>query len=96
MRPGTIAIEVSPGETRAAIIGEDQRLTDFFIDRMGYRSLIDGIYLGRVRHIEKAQAGAFVEITNGVTGFLSQSKGLTQGQAIMVQVIRDATGDKGP
>ncbi|MFT6582842.1 MAG: ribonuclease G [Alphaproteobacteria bacterium] len=96
MKPGTIAIEVSPGETRAALIGEDQRLIEFFIDRMGQQSLIDGIYLGRVRHIERAQGGAFVEITNGITGFLSQSKSLTQGQSLVVQVVRDAAGDKGP
>ena len=96
MRDDTIAIEVSPGETRAALIGNDQRLIEFHIDRMGRQSLIDGVYLGRVRHIEAAHAGAFVEISDGVTGFLSQSKGLTQGQAIVVQVIRDASRDKGP
>jgi ribonuclease G len=96
MRDDTIAIEVSAGETRAALIGSDQQLIEFHIDRMGRQSLIDGVYLGRVRHIEPAHAGAFVEIADGVTGFLSQSKGLTQGQAIIVQVIRDASGDKGP
>lgn len=96
MKDGTIAIEVSPGETRAALVGSDQRLIEFHIDRLGRQSLLDGVYLGRVRHIEPAHSGAFVEITNGVTGFLNQSKGLTQGQAIIVQVMRDASGDKGP
>ncbi|MBT5808928.1 MAG: hypothetical protein HOI19_01060 [Rhodospirillaceae bacterium] len=96
MKDGTIAIEVSPGETRAALIGSDQRLIEFHVDRLGRQSLLDGVYLGRVRHIEPTHSGAFVEITDGVTGFLNQSKGLTQGQAIIVQVMRDASGDKGP
>jgi ribonuclease G len=96
MKDGSIAIEVSPGETRAALIASDQRLIEFHIDRLGRQSLLDGVYLGRVRHLEPTHSGAFVEITDGVTGFLNQSKGLTQGQSIIVQVIRDAAGDKGP
>jgi ribonuclease G len=87
-------IEVSPGETRAATV--DQRLVEFQIDRKDRPSLIGGIYRGRVTRIEPGLGGAFVAIGTAREGFLRHGKGLHEGQAVTMQVIRDADGAKGP
>jgi Rne/Rng family ribonuclease len=87
-------IEVSPGETRAATV--DQRLVEFQIVRIDRPSLIGGIYRGRVTRVEAGLGGAFVAIGAAREGFLRHGKGLHEGQAITVQVIRDADGTKGP
>ena len=87
-------IEVSPGETRAATM--DGRLVEFQIDRKDRPSLIGGIYRGRVTRVEGGVGGAFVAIGMAREGFLRHGKGLHEGQAMTVQVIRDADGAKGP
>lgn len=95
-----IAIEVSPGETRVALVGTNARaggqLTEFHIQRRYERSLVGGIFLGRVRHIQKTHAGAFVDIGDNVQAFLANAKGLHEGEAVPVQVVRDAFVEKGP
>jgi len=87
-------IEVSPGETRAATM--DGRLVEFQIDRKDRPSLIGGVYRGRVTRVEGGVGGAFVAIGMAREGFLRHGKGLHEGQAMTVQVIRDADGAKGP
>ncbi len=89
-------IEVSPGETRAATVGEDGRLVEFQIERIDRPSLIGGVYRGRVTRVESGLGGAFVAIGAACDGFLRPGKGLHEGQAVTVQVIRDAAGTKGP
>jgi len=89
-------IEVSPGETRAATIDRDGRLIEFQIARIDRPSLIGGVYRGRVTRVEPGLGGAFVAIGADRDGFLPQAKGLHEGQAMTLQVIRDADGAKGP
>ena len=89
-------IEVSPGEIRAATIDRDGRLAEFQIDRIDRPSLIGGVYRGRVTRVETGLGGAFVAIGTDSDGFLRHGKGLHEGQAMTVQVIRDADGAKGP
>jgi len=71
------------------------------------KALEGQIYLGRIVHIAKPMAAAFVDIGTGVNGFLpisalprqqaaSASSPPHEGEAIMVQVVKEAIGDKGP
>ncbi len=71
------------------------------------KSLEGRIYLGRVVHVAKQMGAAFVDIGEAVNGFLPISAAAQnpaapggrlphEGEAIAVQVIREAFGAKGP
>ncbi len=92
-------IEVSPAETRIAVVDDDGRLRRFRIDRIDEQSPVGAVYRARVKKIEKATAGAFVDLGDPKLGdaFLPKfPKGLTEGQQILVQVLRAADDLKGP
>lgn len=91
-----VLIEASPAETRAAFIDGEGRLLRFFREPHHRPSLVDGIYMGRVTALDKASGGAFVDIGVPAAGYLPRAKGLTEGQTLMVQVLRDGWGEKGP
>lgn len=90
-----VLIEVSPGETRAALVDGDGRLAEFMVERMGRESLVGAIVLGRVVGVEKGLDAAFVEIGAARPGFLRRAPDVHEGAAVVVQVTRDATGEKG-
>lgn len=92
----TMLAEVSPAETRVALVDGKGRLVELWIERIGRLSLVDGIYRGRVRRVESSLGGAFVDFGAGTDGFLRKPKGLHEGQTLMVQVNRDSGGGKGP
>uniref|UniRef100_UPI000E660339 Rne/Rng family ribonuclease n=1 Tax=Desertibaculum subflavum TaxID=2268458 RepID=UPI000E660339 len=101
-----ILVEESPLETRIARV-EDGRLAALDILRDDSRSLIDTIWLGRVRRVVPGMEAAFVEIGEAKAGFLAAAEipssspdagiasRVREGQAIVVQAIRDPVGDKG-
>lgn len=101
-----ILVEQSPLETRIARV-EDGRLAALDILREDARSLIDTIWLGRVRRVVPGMEAAFVEIGEAKAGFLAASeipaesagtpiaRRVREGQAVVVQAIRDPVGDKG-
>jgi len=91
----TWLIEFSPGETRAALIDEKSRLIEMQVERMGESEIVGSIHLGRVTRVEKGIGAAFVEFANKEPGFLGKAKNVTEGQAVIVQVIRAAGGGKG-
>ncbi len=91
-----ILAEVSPGETRIALVDRKGQLIELRIERIDRPSMVDGIYRGRVRRVEPSLDGAFVDFGAGIDGFLRRHKGLHEGQAITVQVSRDGSGSKGP
>ncbi len=93
---GAMLVEVSPGETRIALVDPDGVLLEFFVERRNRPEREGGIHLGRVTRIEKSLNGAFVRLADGTDGFLRRAKGLHEGQAVLVQVTRDASGGKGP
>lgn len=91
----SVLIEVSPGETRVAILDESGRLVELLIERADRPASEGGIHLGRVRRVEPALNGAFVALGDGEDGFLRRAKGLHEGQAVLVQVTREAGDGKG-
>jgi Ribonuclease G/E len=96
-----IFINVAPGETRLALV-EDGRLVEYVNSRIGPRSLLGAVYLGRVANVSKALDAAFVDLgleRPGLLAFGDAKEGtpkLVEGAPVLVQVTRDATDDKGP
>jgi ribonuclease G len=90
-------VDYLPGETRIAWV-ESDRLRDLEIVRAGSESLVGNIYLGRVTKIISGIQSAFVEIGTARSGFLStaESGPVTEGASLIVQVQKDAVGEKGP
>lgn len=91
-----ILIEVSPGETRAASVDRDGRLIALQVERLGEESRIGAIYRGRVMRMDKATQTAFVDIGGGTPALINRARDFHEGQALTVQVTRDAWDDKGP
>jgi len=105
-----ILVEESPLETRVARL-EDGRLASLDILRPGEESRIGAIWLGRVRRVVPGMEAAFVEIGEAKAGFLTASDArarkpeapreagiatlLHEGEALLVQAIRDPVGEKG-
>jgi len=105
----TIAVDATPGETRVALIAEG-RTVELLYRRAGRESRVGSVYLGRVTRVAPGLDAAFVEIGAGCAGFLNAEDArpdpqapagaigdhVQEGAAVLVQVARDAVGDKGP
>lgn len=103
----TIAIEYRPGEYRAAAIDADGRVLEFRVERAHERSLVGGIYLGRVSGVRNEIGAAFVDLGRGDDAFLNLHSfrknspidilgtEIVEGAEILVQVDRDPTPGKG-
>ena len=81
-----------PGESRLALV-RDGRLVDLAVVRP--ELLAGAVLLGRVVELAPKMGAVFVDIGQEKPGFLQGVKGLTQGQAVLVQVKADAQGLKG-
>jgi len=104
-----LLIDVGLTETRVALV-EDDRLVHLDLERPDRDSALGAIFLGRVRLIEPGLQAAYVDIGLARDGFLNASdlapdlfgdnsrpieQRLAEGDAILVQVIRDPVGEKG-
>ncbi|MPY71991.1 MAG: Rne/Rng family ribonuclease [Alphaproteobacteria bacterium] len=102
-----LLVETSAGELRAALV-EDGALLEVSVERRARSSLVGNIYKGRVLRIVSGIGAAFVDIGLDRAGFLplrnrapeagqedAADAPLTEGEAVCVQVTRDAIGDKG-
>lgn len=65
-----LLIDETVGECRTALI-EDGEVVELNIDRADHRSKIGNIFVGRVESVTKALQAAFVEMPDGLPGFLS-------------------------
>ena len=91
---------------------EDQVLVEHYITRVGARSMVDNIYLGRVQNVLPGMEAAFVDVGRGRNAVLyagevsydEEIEGppprieqvIRSGQALVVQVTKDPMGGKGP
>ncbi|ASF46346.1 ribonuclease G [Methylovulum psychrotolerans] len=105
-----ILINVTPPETRVAVI-ENGVVQELIIERSRERGLVGNIYKGEVCRVLPGMQAAFVDIGLDRAAFLHLSdlcskelekKGseniehyLHEGQAIIVQVVKDPLGSKG-
>ena len=93
----TIFVSVRPEETRMGTVEED-RLRDYAVERSSADNLVGNVYRARVCNVVPGIQAAFVDLNTGKNGFLTLKKGekLSEGQMLLVQVVKDARGNKGP
>ena len=100
-----ILINVTPRETRVAVIGSGV-VQELLIERAASRGLVGNIYMGRVARVLPGMQSAFVEIGLERAAFLHVAdiwdhrdtpieKTLSEGQPLLVQVVKDPIGSKG-
>jgi ribonuclease G len=104
-----LLVETTAGELRAALL-RDGALIEVTVERQARATLVGNIYKGRVLRIVDGIGAAFVDYGQDRAGFLplrarAAEEGeldpapappkLTEGEAVCVQVTRDAIGDKG-
>lgn len=87
-------------QNRAALF-KDGRLEDLYIENTDFNSINGNIYRGRIENLEEGLSAAFINIgidKNALLHFdeLSDLKQYKRGQELIVQVIREASGSKGP
>jgi len=106
-----LLVSVDPLETRVALL-EGGRPAEFYVERPGQASLVGNIYKGRVENVLAGMDAAFVDIGLDRNGFLyvdevvspdirpGKAKKITEllkgGRELLVQVVRDPMGGKGP
>ena len=106
-----LVISGSALETRVALL-ENGRPAELYVERPGRASLVGNIYKGRVENVLAGMDAAFVDIGLDRNGFLyvdevarpevrpRGSGKITQllkgGKELLVQVLRDPMGGKGP
>ncbi|WP_111732496.1 ribonuclease E/G [Roseovarius amoyensis] len=90
MKGAVIALDTIQGHEAAALI-EDGRLNDLLIDCAGPRP--GTIYRARIGRPAKGQGGMFLDTPDG-TAFLRQTRGLSPGAPLLVQVTGHAEPGK--
>ncbi|MCH4886662.1 Rne/Rng family ribonuclease [Acidaminobacter sp. JC074] len=74
---------------------EDGQLMEVFVENRFDKSLVGNIYLGRVVNVVKSMSAAFIDIGQKKNAYMPLEEGIKNGQEILVQVRRDAVGEKG-
>lgn len=105
-----ILVNIVPEETRMACV-EDGELESVQVERASHAHLVGNIYKGHVQNVLPGMQAAFVDIGQEKNAFLYIGDGLPHdapqglvlphqkihiGQNLPVEIIKDATGIKGP
>lgn len=100
-----IIVNVMPEETRMALL-EDSELIEVAIERTDNTHIVGNIYKGKVKNVLPGMQAVFVDIGRDKNAFLytgdisphtmGGSGNPTLGQDIIVQIVKDAIGNKGP
>lgn len=99
-----LLVSVSAGLTRVALLAGGL-LQELHLERADRPSLVGNLYVGRVQRLLPGMDSGFVAIDDGANGLLTGAdlkapdaigEQLHVGQGLLVQVTRDALGDKGP
>lgn len=93
----TIYLSVHPEETRMGRV-EDGQLVDYVVERNSENHLVSSVFQGRVHNVVPGVQAAFIDIGYPKNAFLyvEEDAHLTQGEKVLVQVIKDARSTKGP
>ena len=103
-----ILLNFTPLETRVAVV-EQGMLQEILIERATHRGLVGNVYLGQVIRVLPGMQACFVDIGLDRSAFLhtkdfpssqetherSIQQLVTEGQSLLVQVIKDPVGSKG-
>ncbi|MHC0037489.1 Rne/Rng family ribonuclease [Pseudoneobacillus sp. C159] len=106
-----IIVNYATSEKRFVVI-ENQKVTKLYVEQPGGQSLVGNIYLGIVTKVLPGMNAVFVDIGIDKQGFLHRDKLASfavanakdkpistyvhQGERLIVQIEKDATGSKGP
>ena len=92
-----IIISSTPEEVRMGLV-ENGILQEFMVERAMSAHLVGSIFLGRVSNIVRGIQAAFIDIGLDRNAFLylGDSKDLTEGASVMIQITKDPRGTKGP
>ena len=73
-------------------------LREYMVERAMSAHLVGSIFLGRVSNVVKGIQAAFIDIGLDQNAFLylGDSQDLTEGASVMIQIIKDPRGTKGP
>jgi ribonuclease G len=105
-----VLVNITPQETRVAVIANGV-VQELHVERTANRGLVGNIYMGRVGRVLPGMQSAFVDIGLERAAFLHVAdiweervngeatrpieRILSEGQPLMVQVIKDPIGSKG-
>ena len=92
-----IIISSTPEEVRMGLVNNGI-LQEFMVERAMSAHLVGSIFLGRVSNIVRGIQAAFIDIGLDQNAFLylGDSKDLTEGASVMIQITKDPRGTKGP
>ena len=104
-----ILVTTDPEETRMAVL-EDGVLCEVAVERAETGHIVGNIYKGRIKNVLPGMQAAFIDIGKEKNAFLyvgdifphiptrmgPLDDVLTSGQDIMIQIVKDALGAKGP
>lgn len=95
--PQQIIISSAPEEVRMGLL-DNGILQEFLVERAMSAHLVGSIFLGRVSNVVKGIQAAFIDIGLAQNAFLylGDSKDLTDGASVMIQITKDPRGTKGP
>ncbi len=98
MKGRAVALDELPDGRRAAALMVDGKLADVFVDAPDAWGPAQpgAIYLAKLGRPMKGQGGAIVDLGDGKTGFLRESKGLAPGIPLLVQVSGVVEPGKAP
>jgi ribonuclease G len=104
----TIVVNSTPEETRMAIF-EDKELIEVSIERTKSGHNVGNIYKGKTKNVLPGMQAAFIDIGRDKNAFLYigdalpqaaaqalADTALTVGKDVMIQIVKDAIGTKGP
>lgn len=105
----TIIANIMAEETRMALV-ENGQLAEVSIERSESGHIVGNIYKGKIKNILPGMQAAFVDIGRDKNAFLylgdvlprlapdgaQKQQTVTAGQELVVQIVKDAMGTKGP
>lgn len=103
-----IIVNIMPEESRMALL-EEGELLEVSVERTDNAHIVGNIYKGKIKNVLPGMQAVFVDIGRDKNAFLytgdiapgnlqgiGANGALTVGQDIIVQIIKDAIGTKGP
>jgi ribonuclease G len=102
----TLYVNAVGTEKRVAVV-ENNRVVEVFMERPGEENPVGNIYIGRVTKVLPGMDAAFVDVGLDKQGYLHKSaipggeekqihELVHQGQAVVIQVVKEAIDTKGP
>ncbi len=100
--PPSGSLQMLIRETRhqtQVVLMEGPIMVEHYVERPDTKSLIGNLYIGVIRAVVPSLEAVFVDIGVGAQGILRPPGGiskLSEGDRIMVRVVKDSHGKKGP